>query len=225
MLYGPVLLGFAGRRARDRGDQATRRRPRSSLAMRRSSSTAARRERRADRGPICTRSPRSSMRAITGSDPPPAADRLTEDRIRPLVDRRRRPLQPSGFSAAIDAAMTVQPRRRPADHAEFRALMGDIEAPERSRSHRLPTRYRSRSRGPAGGWTARSPRPLPPPPAVAPGVPATPAAEPKPHAAKSAPAAALDEAGERAAPSWMQAAQTPGIGKRALYGARRGRSR
>ena len=26
--------------------------------------------------------------------------------------------------------MAVQPKQRPADHTEFRALMGDIEAPE-----------------------------------------------------------------------------------------------
>ena len=39
-------------------------------------------------------------------------------------------LYSAGFLAAIDAAMAVQPKQRPADHGEFRALMGDIEAPE-----------------------------------------------------------------------------------------------
>ena len=34
------------------------------------------------------------------------------------------------FLAAIDAAMAVEPERRPQDHRQFRALMGDIDSPE-----------------------------------------------------------------------------------------------
>jgi hypothetical protein len=34
------------------------------------------------------------------------------------------------FLAAIDAAMAVEPERRPQDHQQFRALMGDIDSPE-----------------------------------------------------------------------------------------------
>jgi hypothetical protein len=34
--------------------------------------------------------------------------------------------------------MAVQPRRRPAHHAEFRALMGDMEAPEAAPSAPAP---------------------------------------------------------------------------------------
>src|SRR5664279_4667003 len=67
--------------------------------------------------------------AITGSDPVPAADRLASDRLRPLTVVAAGLYSPR-FLAAIDAALAVQPRQRPADHTEFRALMGDIEAPE-----------------------------------------------------------------------------------------------
>ena len=67
--------------------------------------------------------------AITGDDPAPAADRLANDRLRPLSVIAAG-LYSERFLAAIDAAMAVQPRQRPADHREFRALMGDIEAPE-----------------------------------------------------------------------------------------------
>src|SRR6476659_768734 len=67
--------------------------------------------------------------AITGSEPAPAADRLANDRLRPLAIVAAG-LYSAGFLTAIDAAMAVQPKQRPADHAEFRALMGDIEAPE-----------------------------------------------------------------------------------------------
>src|SRR5664279_2128532 len=68
--------------------------------------------------------------AITGAPPAPAADRLANDRVRPLAVVAAG-LYGAGFLAAIDAAMAIQPRRRPADHAEFRALMGAIEAPEK----------------------------------------------------------------------------------------------
>ena len=67
--------------------------------------------------------------AITGSEPAPAADRLANDRLRPLAIVAAG-LYSARFLTAIDAAMAVQPKQRPADHTEFRALMGDIEAPE-----------------------------------------------------------------------------------------------
>ncbi|MDQ6638889.1 MAG: protein kinase, partial [Pseudomonadota bacterium] len=67
--------------------------------------------------------------AITGSDPVPAADRLAHDRLRPLSVVAAG-LYSDRFLAAIDAAMAVQPKQRPANDTEFRALMGDIEAPQ-----------------------------------------------------------------------------------------------
>ena len=68
--------------------------------------------------------------AITGEDPLPAADRLADDRLAPLSTIAAG-LYGARFLAAIDAALAVQPERRPADHLRFRALMGDIETPER----------------------------------------------------------------------------------------------
>ena len=68
--------------------------------------------------------------AITGEDPVPAADRLADDRLAPLTSIAAG-LYSDRFLAAIDAALAVQPERRPRDHLQFRALMGDIETPER----------------------------------------------------------------------------------------------
>ena len=65
--------------------------------------------------------------AITGSAPPPAADRLTEDSVQPL-SAIAAGLYSERFLAAIDAAMAVEPERRPRDHLQFRSLMGDIDA-------------------------------------------------------------------------------------------------
>src|SRR6185436_16107561 len=56
------------------------------------------------------------------------ACRLANDRLRPLAIVAAG-LYSARFLTAIDAAMAVQPKQRPADHTEFRALMGDIEAP------------------------------------------------------------------------------------------------
>ena len=67
--------------------------------------------------------------AITGSEPPAAADRLTHDALRPLSVVAAG-LYSARFLTAIDAALQVQPKRRPADHLEFRTLMGDIDAPQ-----------------------------------------------------------------------------------------------
>jgi serine/threonine protein kinase len=69
--------------------------------------------------------------AITGSAPAAAADRLAQDPdpVRPLSIVAAG-LYGERFLAAIDAAMAVEPERRPQDHRQFRALMGDIDSPE-----------------------------------------------------------------------------------------------
>ena len=67
--------------------------------------------------------------AITGSAPAAAADRLAQDPVRPLSVVAAG-LYGERFLAAIDAAMAVEPERRPQDHQQFRALMGDIDSPE-----------------------------------------------------------------------------------------------
>ena len=67
--------------------------------------------------------------AITGSAPAAAADRLAQDPVRPL-SLVAAGLYGERFLAAIDAAMAVEPERRPQDHQQFRALMGDIDSPE-----------------------------------------------------------------------------------------------
>jgi hypothetical protein len=67
--------------------------------------------------------------AITGSAPAAAADRLAQDPVRPLAVVAAG-LYGERFLAAIDAAMAVEPERRPQNHQQFRALMGDIDSPE-----------------------------------------------------------------------------------------------
>ncbi len=67
--------------------------------------------------------------AITGSPPAPAADRLAEDHVQPLSTIAAG-LYSESFLAAIDAALAVEPERRPRDHLQFRSLMGDIDATE-----------------------------------------------------------------------------------------------
>ncbi|HEX2540760.1 MAG TPA: hypothetical protein VHM00_06720 [Caldimonas sp.] len=67
--------------------------------------------------------------AITGDEPAAAADRLMNDPVLP-ISVIAAGLYSEGFLAAIDAAMRVRPESRPRDHLAFRALMGDIEAPE-----------------------------------------------------------------------------------------------
>ena len=66
--------------------------------------------------------------AITGAPPPPAPDRLVNDGQQPLAQIAAG-LYSAGFLAAVDAALALQPASRPADHLQFRALMGDIDAP------------------------------------------------------------------------------------------------
>ena len=154
--------------------------------------------------------------AITGSDPLPAADRLTEDKLRPLATVAAG-LYSERFLAAIDAAMAVQPRRRPADHAEFRALMGDMEAPEAVSLAPPPDLMQEPFVG-----APRSERevtvPDPKPQASVAPAPLVAVAKAKP-AAVSRPARVRTRAddGDGVAPSWMRTAQARGLGKRALY--------
>jgi serine/threonine protein kinase len=91
--------------------------------------------------------------AITGSAPAAAADRLAQDPdpVRPLSIVAAG-LYGERFLAAIDAAMAVEPERRPQDHRQFRALMGDIDSPEplELAPHPRPdARALRRRRGPA----------------------------------------------------------------------------
>lgn len=66
--------------------------------------------------------------AITGTPPMPAPERLARDGVLKLRDAAAM-LYSDAFLQAIDAALSVQPEARPRDHAQFRALMRDIDAP------------------------------------------------------------------------------------------------
>ena len=67
--------------------------------------------------------------AIAGAPPDDATDRLTGDAMQ-LLSQVASGLYGAGFLAAIDAALALDPKARPQDHAAFRALMGDIETAE-----------------------------------------------------------------------------------------------
>jgi serine/threonine protein kinase len=157
--------------------------------------------------------------AITGAEPAAAADRLANDRLRPLTIVAAG-LYSAGFLAAIDAAMAVQPKQRPADHGEFRALMGDIEAPEAvSLTPRRDLMQEPFVGAPTTDREITVPdRPVAPitePPVAT----AAPASEPKaPVAARAAAVKRAPRDPARAAPSWMRARNMRSLGKRALYG-------
>ena len=64
--------------------------------------------------------------AITGKAPMSSVERLIDDRLQPLVDVAAGQYG-DAFLEAIDRALSVRPKGRPQDVAEFRALLG-IEA-------------------------------------------------------------------------------------------------
>jgi serine/threonine protein kinase len=146
--------------------------------------------------------------AITGADPAPAADRLADDRLQPLSTIAAG-LYSANFLAAIDAALAVQPERRPRDHVQFRSLMGDIDTPERVE---LAPPLDLMQEPFLGGVASTREITVPDPPVPAAPVPV------------AAPAASDAKAGPRAAtseptPSWMSASRARALfGKRAIYG-------
>ncbi|MBV9890657.1 MAG: serine/threonine protein kinase [Rhizobacter sp.] len=214
--FGPVLLGFA---AAAHAIQAMRHTPAAALkpgyaAIEQYGSAAG-----TTRGPWTDLYAIGALiySAITGNDPPPAADRLSDDRMRPLAVVASG-LYSDRFLAAVDAAMAVQPRRRPTEHAEFRALMGDIEAPEKVSLATAPDLMQEPFIGerPARGTevTVPDPPPLATAPSAAPTTSIATARERAP--AKHTPSS---PDGDDASPSWMrQTAHARAIGKRALYG-------
>ena len=219
--FGPVLLGFA---AAAHAIEAMNHRPAAALkagfaAIEQYGSEAA-----TTRGPWTDLYALAAVvyAAITGSEPAPAADRLASDRIRPLAIVAAG-LYSARFLTAIDAAMAVQPKQRPADHTEFRALMGDIEAPEAVSLAPRPDLMQE----PFGGAVASErevtvpDRPLfagAEPTAATVAAPETRPPTPAP-APQKAPARPLADASTPATPSWMKTAGARVLpGKRALYG-------
>lgn len=160
--------------------------------------------------------------AITGGAPAPAADRLAQDRVRPLSVVAAG-LYSEGFLAAIDGAMAIQPQQRPADHAEFRAVMGDMEAPETvSLAPRRDLMQEPFLPPPDEDREVTVPdRPVAavtePPKAVPAPAPVATAPTPAPPATRVAPVA--DAPAGRPSPSWMASGQAPAASKRMLYGA------
>ena len=162
--------------------------------------------------------------AITGAAPAPAADRLAQDRVRPLSIVAAG-LYSEGFLAAIDAAMAIQPQQRPADHVEFRAVMGDMEAPETvSLAPRRDLMQEPFLAPPDDDREVTVPdRPVAavtePPRAAPVTVPAPLATAPPPAPAATRVAVPADARPGRPSPSWMASGQPPVAGKRMLYGA------
>jgi len=220
--FGPVLLGFA---AAAHAIEAMNHTPAAALkagfaAIEQYGSEAA-----TTRGPWTDLYALAAVlyAAITGNEPAPAADRLAHDRLRPLAIVAAG-LYSARFLTAIDAAMAVQPKQRPADHTEFRALMGDIEAPEAVSLAPRPDLMQE----PFGGAVASArevtvpDRPLlasAEPAAATPVAGAPDARAPEPAPAQKSPARLPADGSNPATPSWMKTAGARILpGKRALYG-------
>ena len=151
--------------------------------------------------------------AITGEDPAPAANRLADDRLAPLSGIAAG-LYGQRFLAAIDAALAVQPERRPRDHLQFRALMGDIETPQRLE---LAPRVDLMQEPFAGAVEGRREITVPDGPLAA--TPAPTAAATKTAARGSGFEASLPPKGDGLLPSWLRVGRRTGaLGKRAAYG-------
>ena len=237
---GPVLLGFA---AASHAIEATRHTPAAALKPGFAAIEQYGSEAGTTRGPWTDLYALAAVvyAAITGSEPMPAADRLAHDRMRPLA-LVAAGLYSARFLAAIDAALAVQPRQRPADHIEFRALMGDIEAPAAvslaprpdlmqepftgaasdDREITVPDRLHAAAAAAppasdASAAAAAAASRLAPVPHPAPATASTPAMAPARGQAKHAPAR-VDDGVERGTPSWMKTAGARALGKRALYG-------
>ncbi len=154
--------------------------------------------------------------AITGTEPAAAADRLTQDRVRPLSIVAAG-LYSESFLQAIDSAMAVQPEHRPQDHLQFRALMHDMDAPETPVSLAPPRDlmhepFLHTEPGPAEIT-------VPDPPVVAPAATPAKAAAPAAAHAGRATGSGEPEPVARDTPSWMRAGMARGaFGKRAAYG-------
>ena len=234
--FGPVLLGFA---AASHAIEAIRHTPAAALKAGFAAIEQYGSEAGTTRGPWTDLYALAAVvyAAITGSDPQPAADRLAGDRLRPLAVVAAG-LYSARFLAAIDAALAVQPRQRPADHTEFRALMGDIEAPEAVSLAPRPDLMQEPFAGAAGDDREITvPDRLPPVASEAPApvssaagstlvasAPATAEAATTPLAqhgrpAKAKPATArAEDSAPGGTPSWMKAGGARALGKRALYG-------
>jgi serine/threonine protein kinase len=222
--FGPVLLGIA---AASHAIQALRHTPAAALkpgfaAIEQYGGAAG-----STRGPWTDLYALAAViyTAITGTDPLPAADRLARDALRPLAAVAAG-LYSARFLAAIDAALAVQPKQRPADHLEFRALMGDIDAPRAVTLTPRPDLMQEpfAAARPDEREVTVPDRPLlasPEPPAPAATAHAAHVAAPggaRPPPA-TRPMAAPAGTGPRPGPSWMRTASARAFGKRALYSA------
>ncbi len=156
--------------------------------------------------------------AITGEAPAPAPDRLGDDQLQPL-GQVAAGLYSAGFLAAIDAALAVQPHRRPADQAQFRALMGDIDAPAPVSLAPRRDLMQEPFLGDGGPGEVTVPdRPLLSLPAepAAPQATVPPATRPRVAAALVPPAVAMLTApAGRNAPSWMGVTSPARVSRRA----------
>ncbi|HUP09348.1 MAG TPA: hypothetical protein VMU47_19470 [Caldimonas sp.] len=68
-----------------------------------------------------------AYRALAGIEPPPATERARDDRLAPLRTLAGARCS-TRFASALDAALAVEPERRPRDDTDFRALAGGFES-------------------------------------------------------------------------------------------------